>query len=162
MTRLIDSDSQYLSQKYDAFDFRMSRVLGENMLSFIYPKNRSAIILDTSFNIRHVVPVAEGSQGVDMHEFHFVDNGTRALLFYDDHKAVSREQSRSIGYMKGNCSINDNLFTELDVANGFKPVFTWSASENIGLHESSNVETPLEDRCAGVNILSPTSSGAVS
>ena len=121
------------------------------MLSFIYPKNRSAVILDTSFNIRHIIPVAEGRQGVDMHEFHFVDNGTRALFFYDEHKKVTREQSRSIGYMKGNCSINDNLFRELDVEHGFKPKFTWSAAKNIGLHESSNVETPLEDRCSSVS-----------
>lgn len=143
---------QYLTRSYDSFDFRLSKVLGEDMLSFLYPKNRSAIILDTTFQIRHVVPVAGRRQGVDMHEFHFVDNGTRALFFYDEHKKVTREQSRSIGYMKGNCSVNDNLFKELDVRDAFKSVFNWSAIENIGLHESSSIEVPLDQRCSKVRL----------
>lgn len=84
-----------------------------------------------------------------MHEFHLVENGTRALYFYDEDMRATKEQSRSIGYMKGRCSIKNNLISELDVTNGFEPVFNWSAAAHIGLHESSFVEEVLHERCRG-------------
>ncbi|KAK5163562.1 uncharacterized protein LTR77_010511 [Saxophila tyrrhenica] len=138
----------YLSRQYDAFDFRLSNVLGETMLSFLYPHNRSAILLDTSYNVRYSVPVAEEGQSVDMHEFHIVENGTKALFFYDQRRNVTQEQSRAIGWMNGNCTVNDNLFHELDVANDFQPTFTWSSAEHVGLYESSKVENSLQERCS--------------
>lgn len=84
-----------------------------------------------------------------MHEFHLVENGTRALYFYDEDMRATKEQSRSIGYMKGRCSIKNNLINELDVTNGFEQVFNWSAAAHIGLHESSFVEEVLHERCRG-------------
>lgn len=84
-----------------------------------------------------------------MHEFHLVENGTKALYFYDEDMKATKEQSRSIGYMRGRCSIKNNLIAELDVANGFERVYDWSAAAHIGLHESSNIEVALHDRCRG-------------
>ena len=142
---------QYLSRQYDVFDFRISNVLGEDMLTFLYPRNRSAVLLDLSYNIRATVPVADGHKKVDMHELHFVDNGTRALFFYDQARNASEEVARAIGYHGGDCLINDNLFQELDVAKSFNPIFTWSAAEHIGLYESSEVQDSLQQRCKHVS-----------
>jgi hypothetical protein len=128
-------------------------VLGEEMLTFLYPRNRTAVILGTDFEIRATVPMAEGRKRVDMHEFHFVDNGTRALFFYDEARNVSKEAARAIGYNNGDCLINDNLFQELDVTNNFQEVFTWSSAEHIGLYESSEVGDPLPQRCKQVSML---------
>lgn len=125
--------------------------MGEDMLSFLYPRNRSAILLDTSYNVRHVVPVVEDGQGFDMHEFHIVDSGTRALVFYDQDIHVTRERSRAIGFMRGNCTVRNNLFRELNVENGFEQLYSWSGEEQIGLYESSEVEKTLYERCTQVS-----------
>jgi hypothetical protein len=144
------TNSQYLSRQYDAFDFRISNVLGEDMLTFIYPHNRTAVILDTHYNVNATIPVAHEGEGVDMHEFHVVDNGTRALFFFNERRKLPKEQSRAVGYMNGDCTIDDNAFRELDVADNFKPMFSWSAAEHIGLYESSEVGQSLQERCSKV------------
>ncbi len=143
---------QYLSKQYDVFDFRISNVLGEEMLTFLYPQNRSAVILDRSYNIRASVPIAGGRRTVDMHEFHFVDNGTRALFFFNEARNVSKEAARAIGYHEGDCLIGDCTFRELDVTNEFEETYIWSAAEHIGLYESSEVQQPLHERCKQVRV----------
>ncbi|KAK3696303.1 hypothetical protein LTR37_018039 [Vermiconidia calcicola] len=138
----------YLSQQYDIFDFRVSNVLGEDMLTMLYPKNRSALVLDTHYNIRKTVPIALGEEQVDMHEFHVVDNGTKALYFYDKVYNLTAEQSQAIGFTEWNCPIKDNYIRELDVTNDWETVFDWSLAEHVDLQESSKTANPVEDRCS--------------
>ena len=137
----------YLSQQYDTFDFRMSNVLGEDMLTFLYPRNRTAIVLDNHFNIDKVFQTSSPEDELDnMHDLLFVDHGTRALFFYDEVRNLSASQSEAIGFTDGNCAVRENSFREFDVKKN-EVVFSWSTSEHVDMIESTFTEHTLQDRC---------------
>ena len=124
------------------------------MMTMIYPRNRTAVVLDNTFGIRHVVQIAVVDELVDIHEFDLVDNGTRAIHFYGERKNLSEAQSHRIGFTDWNCGIRDSGFHELDVASGWTIQFTWRAIDHIGIDESSLTDKPAERRCLKVSNLS--------
>lgn len=119
------------------------------MLTFLYVLNRTAIFMDTNFNIKRTVKVSLEGELPNMHELHLVDNGTRALYFYDETRNASKPQSESIGFTQWNCPIRENSIRELDLTND-KLEFTWSSSNYIDLTESTFTERTVEDRCTNM------------
>lgn len=124
----------------------MSNVIGEDLLTFLYARNRTAIFMDKHFNIRKVFQTSVEGELENMHELHFVDNGTRALYFYDETRNVSESQSEAIGFTSWRCPIRENSIRELDLSND-NVVFSWSSSNHIDLTESTFTERSVEDRC---------------
>ena len=123
------------------------------MLTFLYPRNRTGIVLDSHFNIHKTFAISSIDHELDnMHDLHFVDNGTRALYFYAEVRNVTTFQSAAIGFTKWNCPVRENSFREIDLTRNWEVVFSWSSSDHIDLRESTFTERSVEDRC----INSPT------
>ena len=117
------------------------------MITFLYPRNRSAVILDNHFNVFKTFQVSVPDHDLDnMHDLHFVDNGTRALFFYDEVKNLTKAQSEAVGFTDGRCKVRENSFRELDLATD-EIRFSWSSSDHISLNESNYFERPLFSRC---------------
>lgn len=141
---------QYLSQKYDSFDFRISNVLGQEMLTWLYPHDQAALVLDNHFNIVKKFPTVERRYEHDnMHELQFVDSGTRALYFFDKWDSLSKARSSALGF-DGACRIQDNGFREYDLTNN-SIVFEWMASEHIDIAESTFEARNVDWRCNAVS-----------
>lgn len=140
---------QYLSQQYNSFDFRVSRVLGEDMLTFLYVRNATAIFMDTHYTIWKRLETSIGDELKNMHELQVVDGGTRVLYFYDETKNVTKAQSEAIGFTDWNCPIRENSIREVNLRND-ELVFTWSSSDHIDLTESKFTERSVEDRCTNM------------
>lgn len=126
LLRTLICAAKYLSEQYDTFDFRVSNVLGEEMLTFLYPRNRTAVILDSEFNVYKTFTTSSIDRELDnMHDLHFVDNGTRALFFYDEVRNVTSEQTAAIGFTNWNCPVRENSFREIDLTKSWESVFSW-------------------------------------
>lgn len=139
---------QHLSQQYDSFDFKLSNVLGEDMLTWLYPHNRSLVVLDTQFQVRKQLQISSPEKELDnMHDLNFVNDGTRALFFYDETKEATSTQSEAVGFTDGKCLIRENSFREVDLTEDWRVVYRWSSSKRIDLTESTFTDQPIEKRC---------------
>ena len=92
------------------------------------------------------VPLAIKDELENMHELEFVDDGTRALYFYDKTINVTAEQSEAIGFTEWNCPIRENGIRERDLKTD-RILFQWDSSDHIDLTESTFVELSVEERC---------------
>ena len=79
----------------------------------------------------------KGIEMDNMHDLNFVDNGTRALFFYDEEKNVSAVQSEAIGLTDRRCKVRENSFREIDLTKDWEVVFSWSSADHMDLEESS-------------------------
>jgi hypothetical protein len=159
-----------LFEGFSTFDFRVSEVLGQPMLSLIRPHSNHAVILNETYGIFKEIYIGHpdpdlNEMGLNMHEFMTIDSGTKgkprfttyisttanpllpALFLTCVPKHASRNLSAAIGY-DGECHAVYDGFVETDI-NEFQPKFTWNAYEHIGLDESYVTQDPLEDRCGG-------------
>ena len=118
------------------------------MLTFLYPRNRTAIVLDRHFNIHKIFQTSLPESQLDnMHDLHFVDNGKRVLHFYDETKNLSAAQSEGIGFSERNCTIRENSFHERDLTQDWDVVFSWQSSDHVEMAESTSLGESVEQRC---------------
>ncbi len=117
------------------------------MLTWLYPRNRSVIILDSHFNVYEKFQASNPSTEIDnMHDLQFVDDGTRALYFYDHVRTLSEERSRKLGFQSGACRVREQSFRERDMKND-TVIFTWHASDHLDLGESTYEQATLDRQC---------------
>ena len=128
---------------FNAFDFRVTQVDGEDMLSMSY-WHKYGVIVDSNYKIHQEVHHTDG--GFNQHDFNIVDNGTRALVMTTQAKRASRKVSHAVGY-KGKCKAAFDGFEEYDLATGER-THDWTSFERIGLDESYyNTDNTIESRC---------------
>lgn len=120
---------------YDVFDFKVSNVGGEDMLSVIWPHGNVAAIFDSSYEKHETIPMHDFSKKtLNIHDFQMVDNGARALFLNKRLAKASRKNSRRVGY-DGRCFVKFIGIEEWDLATG-KKTFEWDSEDHIGLDES--------------------------
>lgn len=118
------------------------------MLTFLYPRNGTAIVLNKHFEIHKIIQVSSRHVALfNMHDLHFVDDGKRMLYFYDEVKKLSDDRSEGIGFKGGNCPIRENSFQERDLTNDWEVDFNWASSEHVDMKESSFLENGVDARC---------------
>lgn len=125
-------------------DFRVSYVNGEQLLT-LFARNQ-IVVMNRNFTIRQALaPERQGA--LNTHELNFVDNGTRVLLFRNDMRRASTEESQRIG-LGGECIALFDSIAELDVTQeGWPSVFEWSPHGRIDLEESTYLWSSVTDRC---------------
>ena len=111
-------------------DFRLSRVdlgLGdgvEDVMTVMNLRRANGLFIDKHYQVRKREKV--GGPGLfNSHEFHVVEDGTKALVVYTDMKKASEEESRSVG-VEGRCQVACNGINEYDVKT-WESTFTWSS-----------------------------------
>lgn len=140
---LIWSGAKLFSQG-NVEDFRVSNVNGENLLTLMDQGRGEAIILDHHYEVRDVIKIDR----INTHEFHFVENGTKALIVKANPREATKEMGEAIGwYGERPCRVGADKLVELDVADNWKQVFEWEPFGHIGLDESTMTGNPVDVRC---------------
>lgn len=142
----------YLFSGYSIFDFRVSQVGEEPMLTLLNFHDKKAIVLDKEYNVYKEISLEEPDPedertAMNMHEFTTVEDGTKALYLTVTPKKASEEFSAAIDY-EGKCWAQYDGFVELDTET-WEPTFLWNAYGHIGLDESFVTQDSPEERCDG-------------
>ncbi|KAK3719951.1 hypothetical protein LTR37_004074 [Vermiconidia calcicola] len=123
---------------FDAFDFRVSNVLGEDQISLMY-RHENALVLDEGYEVVKrlgVNDVEDGEVNLNMHDVNFVNRGKSALLLKTIEKEATDEilENSGLGYDDG-CRVRYYGFEELNATTG-ETLFSWSSEGHVGLEES--------------------------
>ena len=132
----------------NVMDFRVSNVKGEDMLTLLF--KGTAFLIDDRYEIREKLEISEPWRA-DEHDFYFLDNGRRVLVFQKEERNATLDQSREVGF-DGNCVVTYEQFQELDTET-WQPVFYWDSMDHVPLIESTQENSFIEDRCAGWDYL---------
>lgn len=129
-------------------DFRISNVDGEQLMTLMHQDDHAAYILDNDFTIRRKVNEVDNHGNINTHEFHFVENGTEAIVMKTDVQDASEEMSKKVGY-DGICKeVHFDTFRVFDTET-WEEKWSWSPADHIGLDESTLDDSSIEDRCRG-------------
>lgn len=131
-------------------DFRISNVRGEDLMTLVLLHKGTGVIIDGCYDIRET-PKIDYPWRINTHEFHFVDNGTRALVIKNEEKHAPLDQSREVGF-DGQCVVKYERLQELDTAT-WKTVFDWDSRDHVRLSESTLTDSPIKDRCSSWDFL---------
>lgn len=122
----------------DVNDFRLSNVGGQ-LVPTLYDRNRRlGLIFDDRYRIRQILEVVKKGvgEGVNAHEFKFVENGTKVLVIMDRRQRATERDKQAIGFDGDACWVEYNKLVELDVKTG-DVTFQFDPRGRIGLEESS-------------------------
>ena len=130
-------------------DFRLSNVNGEHLMTMMAQGRGQAVVVDNDYTIREAHSLNGPGKGLNTHELHFVEDGTRTIYITGRKEKASRAESKRIGF-DGECVCHYDGFAELDVTKEDWPrVFEWSSYGNIGLEESTLTAGSPVGRCTG-------------
>lgn len=135
----------HLFNNMNIMDFKVVNIRGENMMSVIFAVEEDALLLDNHYQIVEAIPIGRRGSTLDMHDFRFVENGTRALYINRNFTRASKEVSDVVGF-DGNCAVTANSFQEMDTTT-WQPTFWWSGVDHIPLDDSTMTSSDLEQRC---------------
>ena len=130
---------------FDAFDFKLSNFGGKEMMTFIYPHDNAAMIMDNTYEVFKKVEFDNVGLEVNMHDFNLVDNGTRALALHNNHKDVPQEKLAFSDY-DGDCRARFTGFEVLDTKT-WELMFTWSPYDHINMGESTKTDRSIKNMC---------------
>lgn len=137
----------YLFDDINIMDFKLSNVKGEDRLTMMYPVEGLGYIFDNHYELVEKVRVGITGETLNMHEFHFLDDGKTLLLLKRNTTYASKEMSKETGY-DGKCHVTFEGFEEVSTED-WETKFTWSMVGKIGLGESTMDQGPPENRCSG-------------
>jgi hypothetical protein len=141
---LVWSGVEY-SHNWDTLDFKMSKVLGKDMMTFVVQKTGEAWILDNTYQVQSRRKMGTLGKDLNSHELSFIGNGERALVLTEGMQAATAMQTATVNWT-GNCSVMFDGFKELDTAT-WEPVFQWNSFDHISLNDSSYLDGGIERWC---------------
>lgn len=130
--------------RFNIFDFRMVQINGEDMLTAIYKREDAGVILDNSYQIQRVVDWPGIYNSSNMHDFTVSSDGQRALVLTKRHHNISGSPVD----IQGECYVHSNGLRELDISGSTpKTLFSWNATDHIGLDETTYGTRKMEKQC---------------
>ena len=129
-------------------DFRLSNVNGEDVMTVMDQRHARGVFINNHYE--EIKREKTNGKGMfNSHEFHIVDNGTKALVVWTDREEIEEEESAKVGF-QGRCEVDCNGINEFDVET-WERTFTWSSCRdgegNIGLDESTLNGGSIENKC---------------
>ncbi|CAK1361953.1 hypothetical protein CB0940_02728 [Cercospora beticola] len=126
-------------------DFRVSNVGGQDLMTVLHQEKGQGVVVRPSYGVRNAIRFGD-PRAINIHEFHFVDNGARALIIRSNKTRASTEDSQSVG-IAGGCIAEFDGFEEFETST-WESVFRWNSFGRIGLNESSTDDgTAIETKC---------------
>ncbi|KXT06355.1 hypothetical protein AC578_9128 [Pseudocercospora eumusae] len=136
---------KFLKTRVD--DFRMSNVAGEQLMTMIWDEHGAGVIMNSSYEI---VKAREFTKPhlINMHEFHFVDDGRRAIILRGNRTKAAVEDAKAVGIDDDiSCMADFDGFEEFDTTT-WESTFTWGSFGRIGLSESTWQDSrSIKDKC---------------
>lgn len=137
---------------WNVFDFSIANVNGEPHLTMQDWHGQRGVVLDSSYEIWKTAPmVGDGDTFQNMHAFHVVDDGKRALPLNVRDFVVPNDRTLADVGINRTCAINFQGFRELDLqAPGTPVLFEWEPRDHISLNESTyQHDGGVERMCGG-------------
>ncbi|PPJ61342.1 hypothetical protein CBER1_09593 [Cercospora berteroae] len=126
-------------------DFRVSNVGGQDLMTVLHQEKGQGVVVRPSYGVRNAIRFGD-PRAINIHEFHFVDNGARALIIRSNKTVASTEDSQSVGIAEG-CIAEFDGFEEFETST-WESVFKWNSFGRIGLNESTADDgTAIETKC---------------
>ncbi|KXT07710.1 hypothetical protein AC579_7860 [Pseudocercospora musae] len=125
---------KFLQTRVD--DFRLSNVAGEPLMTMIWDEHGAGVMMNSSYEI---VTAREFTRPhlINMHEFHFVDDGRRAIILRGNRTKAGAEDAKAVGIDdETSCMADFDDFEEFDTTT-WERTFKWSSFGRIGLSEST-------------------------
>jgi hypothetical protein len=122
-------------QNWDVVDFRMSKVMGEDRMTFLAPFSGYGYALDNEYTMRDSFEIGTWGVDLDAHEFHFIENGQRLLILDESRYDVTRIEDTGLAPGE-HCRGLFPGFWEVDTETG-QPVYEWTSMSHVSLLESS-------------------------
>jgi hypothetical protein len=88
----------------DIFDFRLQDINGSTTMTLLDQNMELAVTMDDQFEIKDSVKMSTRHAPLNIHEYQYVDNGTRVLVINSAFTPASREMSKQVGF-DGECSV---------------------------------------------------------
>ncbi|EME80230.1 uncharacterized protein MYCFIDRAFT_77993 [Pseudocercospora fijiensis CIRAD86] len=137
--------STFLKTRVD--DFRISHVAGELLMTMIWDEHGAGVMMNSSYEI---VKAREFTRPhlINMHEFHFVDDGRRAIILRGNRKKAGAEDAKAVGFdEETSCMAEFDGFEEFDTTT-WERTFQWSSFGRIALSESTWQDSrTIRERC---------------
>jgi hypothetical protein len=130
-------------------DFRISNVNGEDMMTVMDQRHSKGVFIDNHYRVvdRRQANGPNG-KGFNSHEFHFVDNGTKALVVWSEGRYYSESETLEALGEDMKCHVACDGINEYDVKT-WQSTFSWSSCDHIGLEESTYKTNFLPKQCGG-------------
>lgn len=134
-----------IGEGWDAIDFRMSNVRGNDRLTFQIQREGNGYILDNTLEVKEKVDLGTLGHDFNSHEFYFIDNGMHAISMTEGRRDATEEQSMAVEQDEV-CRVLFNGFRVWDTKT-WKKVFEWSSFDHVGLEESSFTYRGVKSLC---------------
>lgn len=113
----------------DAYDFRVSTINGESVLSFIISSNKyfsehpqgAAFRLNNAYELSDIMLPLFDAKEFNIHEYNIIDDGATALVLYSKPTLIDEMW------------VQDDTIAEIDLATGAVK-FRWSSVQHIPLN----------------------------
>lgn len=126
---------------YNTFDFRVSRVDGHDMLTFIWPRNsdkqEAGFFMGNNYEVYKLLDMRAEQIRPNMHDFHLIEDGKRALMLTTPHQSPSHVNVP--GEFVGTCKVDWQGFKEVDVATN-EILFEWNSQGILSVGETTYFE----------------------
>lgn len=127
----------------NAFDFRVSRVDGQDMLSFstLVKAPDNGYIFDNTYTLYESVDMQGNKSKYNMHDLNLINNGKSALvMLITDYDPTHL----SVDGFDGPCQIGWQGFKEVDVKTG-EVLFEWHSRDYITVEETNYIPMMTQD-----------------
>ena len=143
---LVWSGTEMFNNGPDTMSFQVHNVRGAELMTTLDWSMGQVVMWDNQYEIVETVDVYRDTP-TNAHEFHFVDNGSRAVVMRTEYGLSSWDDARSAGLHNGKrCHAAWDGIQEYDT-NTWETTWEWNSKGRIFLNESTYAENPIEKRC---------------
>lgn len=142
---LIWSGAEMFENGKDTMSFQIHNVRGEDLMTALDWSTGEGVIFDNHYEIRETIDIYGGKRP-NAHEFHFVQDGKKALVIKTRYETASRDESKALGLETGECHVDWDGIEEYDTST-WETTWEWSSSGRVFLNESTYNAAPVEKRC---------------
>ena len=143
---LIWSGTEMFDNGKDTMSFQIHNVRGEELMTVLDWSRGEGVIFDNHYEIVETVDIY-GDARTNAHEFHFVDNGSKAVVIKTKYDVSTKEDAQAAGLNNGKlCHAHWDGIQEFDTST-WQTSWEWNSKGHIWLNESTYAETPIEKRC---------------
>lgn len=143
---LVWSGTEMFNNGPDTMSFQMHNVRGRELMTTLDWSMGQGVIWDNHYEIVETVDIY-GDSRTNAHEFHFVQDGSRAVVIKTKYETSSLEDARAAGLNNGKeCHAHWDGIHEYDTET-WETTWEWNSKGHIFLNESTYAETPIEKRC---------------
>lgn len=127
-------------ERYEGFDFKVAQVDGEDSLSFIHPRDCSAIVLDQSYQEKRHLHIGDTAPPkcsplmTNIHDLQIYDKDDELIIMSITRGELDQQAMAAVNFNES-CAIYYNGFRRASLSTG-EVLWEWSSEQDIPVSES--------------------------